>query len=183
MLMQKFLISALVVALSTFATPAAAEVVNASPGSFMLRAEEIVNAEPDRVWRALSRVQNWWNAAHTYSGDSSNLRLAARAGGCFCETWGAGQSVEHARVVMVSDLEGVRTLRLLGALGPLQDMGVSGVLTFSVAEDAAGAKVTMTYRIAGDPALGLDSLAPLVDGVLNEQFGRLVRYSRGEGLN
>jgi hypothetical protein len=54
---------------------------------------------------------------------------------------------------------------------------VNGALTFTVAPHASGAKITMTYRVSGDPALGLDQMAPLVDGVLLEQFGRLSRYS------
>jgi hypothetical protein len=105
------------------------------------------------------------------------MRLDARAGGCWCERWGDGQSVEHARVVLVMEHEGVRTLRVVGGLGPLQEMGVSGVLTFTVAPDASGAKITMTYRVSGDPDLGLDQVAPLVDMVLLEQFQRLERYT------
>jgi hypothetical protein len=56
-------------------------------------------------------------------------------------------------------------------------LAVNGALTFTVAPHANGAKITMTYRVSGDPALGLDQIAPLVDGVLMEQFGRLSRYS------
>jgi len=77
----------------------------------------------------------------------------------------------------VMEHEGVRTLRAVGGLGPLQDMGVSGVLTFTIAPDASGAKITMTYRVAGDPGLALDQAAPLVDMVLLEQFQRLARYT------
>ena len=159
------------------ASPARAEVTAAAPGAFTIRAEGEVAAQPQAVWRALSRVERWWSPAHTYSGDAARLRLEPRAGGCFCERWGEGQSVEHARVVLVMEHEGVRTLRLLGGLGPLQEMGAAGVLTFTVAPHASGAKLTMTSRVTGDTGLGLDQLAPLVDGVLMEQFGRLSRYS------
>jgi hypothetical protein len=69
---------------------------------------------------------------------------------------------------------------MIGALGPLQEMGPTGVLTFTVAPHASGAKLTMAYRVSGDPGLGLDALAPLVDGVLNEQFSRLTQYVGGE---
>lgn len=122
------------------------------------------------------RPDRWWNAAHTYSGDARNLHLDARAGGCWCERWGQGQSVEHARVVMVSEHAGARTLRLVGGLGPLQELGPSAVMTFRVAPDADGARIEVTYRVAGDPGLGLDHLAPPVDQVLMEQLGRLARY-------
>lgn len=163
--------------------PARAEVVSAAPGAFVLRAEAEIAASPDQSWRALTRVGRWWNSEHTFSGDARRLGLDPRAGGCFCERWGNGQSVEHARVIMVLEREGVRTLRLQGALGPLQEMGVTGVLTFTIAPHTSGAKLTMSYRVTGDPGLGLDALAPLVDAVLNEQFSRLVRFAGGEQAN
>jgi uncharacterized protein YndB with AHSA1/START domain len=156
--------------------PAAAEVASSSPSAFLIQAEAEIAASPDQVWRALPRIERWWSPAHTYSGDARRLSLDPRAGGCWCERWD-GQSVEHARVVLVMEDDGVRTLRAVGALGPLQDLGVSGVMTFTVAPLASGAKLTMTYRVSGDPGLTLDQLAPLVDGVLMEQFGRLSRYS------
>jgi hypothetical protein len=56
-------------------------------------------------------------------------------------------------------------------------MGVNGVLTFTVAPHPNGATLAMTYRVAGDPSLNLSAIAPLVDNVLMEQFGRLARYS------
>lgn len=160
-----------------FAAPLAqAEVVSASPGAFLLRAEAETSASPEEAWRTLSRLNRWWNSEHTYSGDARRLSVDLRAGGCWCERWD-GQSVEHGRVLLVMEQEGVRTLRFDTALGPLQELGVSGVLTFTIAPHASGAKITMTYRVAGDAGLGLDQIAPLVDTVLTEQFGRLVRFS------
>lgn len=149
-----------------------AEVAEASDGSFVLRAERMVGASPAQAWRQVHRVGRWWNPAHTYSGDAQRLSLDPRAGGCFCERW-RDQSVEHGRVVMVLEHAGARTLRIQGALGPLQEMGVSGVLNLGVEPEGAGAKLTMSYRVAGDPALNLDDLAPLVDQVLVEQIDRL----------
>jgi hypothetical protein len=181
--MQRFLISALAMLGAAFASPAAAKVESVSASAFMLRAQAESSASPDQVWRSIGQIGRWWSGVHTYSGDARRMRLDFRAGGCFCESWGQGQSVEHARVVLVMQHESTRTLRMIGGLGPLQDMGVTGILTFQVAEDPAGTKITMTYRVSGDPGLGLDALAPLVDGVLNEQLERLVRYSRGETLN
>jgi uncharacterized protein YndB with AHSA1/START domain len=158
------------------ASPAAAEVANSSPSGFLLRAETELTAAPAAVWRDLTRIERWWGPEHTYSGDAGNLRLAPRAGGCWCERWEGG-SIEHARVVLAMESDGVRTLRLAGGLGPLQELGASGVLTFTVAPHAGGTKLTMTYRVAGETGLGLDRIAPLVDGVMMEQFGRLARYS------
>src|SRR5690606_36932355 len=125
--------------------------------------ETDVAATPDQAWRALTRLPRWWGSAHTYSGDARRLIFEPRAGGCWCERWGEGQSVEHARVVLVMEHEGVRTLRAVGGLGPLQGLGATGILTFTVAPHASGAKITMTYRVSGDPGLDLDQFAPLVD--------------------
>ncbi|MGE0740609.1 MAG: SRPBCC domain-containing protein [Hyphomonadaceae bacterium] len=159
------------------ALPARAEVRSASASAFVIQAEAEIAAVPEQVWGSLGQISHWWNGAHTYSGDAGRLQLDMQAGGCWCERWGEGQSVEHMRVVLVMEHEGVRTLRLVGGLGPLQEMGVSGVLTFTVAPHASGAKLTMTYRVSGDAGLTLDQLAPLVDMVLLEQFGRLSRFS------
>lgn len=157
-------------------TPAQAEVAASGVGHFTIQAEAETSASPEEAWRALSRLNRWWNSEHTYSGDARRMSLDPRAGGCWCERWD-GQSVEHGRVILVMERDGVRTLRLLAPLGPLQELGVSGVLTFTLTPHASGAKINMTYRVAGDPGLGLDQMAPLVDMVLMEQFGRFVRFS------
>jgi hypothetical protein len=169
---------AVALCLAALFTPlsAHADVAAATPTSFLIQAEADVSATPDQVWRRLARVESWWSDGHTYSGDASNLSLQARAGGCWCERWD-GQSVEHGRVVMAMNHEGVRTLRVNAALGPLQDMGATGVLTFTIAPLASGAKITMTYRVSGDVGLGLDQVAPHVDLVMMEQFTRLSRLS------
>jgi uncharacterized protein YndB with AHSA1/START domain len=169
--------TAALIALFCIAAPAHAEVTSSSPSAFVIEAEADVAASPAETWRRLTRIERWWSSDHTYSGDARRLSLDPRAGGCWCERWGDGQSIEHMRVVLVMENEGVRTLRTVGGLGPLQEMGVNGVLTFTVAPQASGAKITMMYRVTGDAALGLDQLAPLVNGVLLEQFGRLSRYS------
>lgn len=167
----------LAAAFLSFAHEARAEVTSAGPSTFVIEAEADLAAEPEHVWRALTRIDRWWGSAHTYSGDASRLRLDARAGGCWCERWGNGQSVEHGRVVLVMEQEGVRTFRAFAALGPLQGMGVNAVLTLTVAPHPNGAKLAMTYRVSGDPSLNLNTIAPVVDSVLMEQFGRLSRYS------
>lgn len=170
-------------ALAVAPTSARADVVSASASDFLIQAEADVDATPAEAWRALGQIQRWWNGSHTYSGDARRLSLDLRAGGCWCERWDNGQSVEHGRVVLVMEHEGVRTLRVLGALGPLQELGATGVLTFTVAPAASGAKITMIYRVAGVSGLDLAPLAPLVDGVMMEQFGRLSRYSASGSPN
>lgn len=172
---MRFILAAFCLALAGLPSPARAEVAAAASGGFLIRAEAIVAADPDRAWRTLTRPQLWWSGAHTYSGDARRLRLEPRAGGCWCERWGRGQSVEHARVVMVTHGERVRTLRLVGALGPLQAMTTTGIMTFRVTPDDQGTKITLEYRVSGDPNLNFDQLVPVVDNVLMEQFGRFGR--------
>jgi uncharacterized protein YndB with AHSA1/START domain len=156
---------------------ARADVTSSAAGAFLITATADVATPPDRTWRALTQIGRWWSPDHSYSGDPvRRMTLDPRGGGCFCERWG-GNSVEHGRVLAVMDNEGVRTLRVQGALGPLQDMGVSGILTFTVSPNASGTRIVMTYRVAGDPGLGLDRIATPVDHVLMEQFGRLTRYA------
>jgi uncharacterized protein YndB with AHSA1/START domain len=174
---MRFMIAAAAFAAFFAAAPAQAEVASATANAFLIQAEAEVATTPERAWRSVGQVGRWWNSAHTYSGDARRLQVDLRAGGCWCERWGDGQSVEHGRVVLVMEHEGVRTLRVNAPLGPLQEMAVNGVLTFTVAPHANGAKITLTYRVSGDPGLTLDQIAPLVDGVLMEQFGRLSRYS------
>jgi uncharacterized protein YndB with AHSA1/START domain len=174
---MRLVFAAVVLAVFFAALPARAEVASATPNGFLIQAEAEVATTPERAWRALGQVGRWWNSEHTYSGDGRRMQVDLRAGGCWCERWGDGQSVEHGRVVLVMQHEDVRTLRFNAPLGPLQELAVNGALTFTVAPHANGAKITMTYRVSGDPALGLDQIAPLVDGVLMEQFARLSRYS------
>lgn len=176
--MRILLVAALAVGLT--ALPAYAEVTASSPSAFEIHGEANVAASPAQAWRALTRVEGWWNSEHTYSRDARNLSLEPRAGGCWCERW-SGNSVQHMRVLMAMQAGSVRTLRLSGGLGPLQQMGVTGIMTFVITPQPSGAKIEMTYRVTGDPGLALDRIAPGVDGVLMEQFGRLVRYTEGGG--
>jgi len=123
------------------------------------------------VYAALGRIDRWWNPEHTYSGQAANLSLDLRAGGCFCERWGGGSEIEHARVLFVGK---DTVLRLEGGLGPLQDLAVQGVLTIGLKPVEGGAELTWTYRVAGAPDAALDQWAQPVDGVLAEQLRRLV---------
>jgi hypothetical protein len=71
-------------------------------------------------------------------------------------------------------------LRLQTALGPLQALAVTGVLTFQLKPDdnggAAATMLTLTYVVNGAGSSALDKIAPAVNDVLGEQFSRLVRF-------
>jgi uncharacterized protein YndB with AHSA1/START domain len=133
--------------------------------------ESVVMAEksPEEMYQLLVKPQRWWDGAHTYSGAASNLRMDARAGGCFCEKVGRG-SIEHGRVIYADP---GKLLRLDAALGPLQEMAVTGVLTFKLEPDAGGTRITMTYRIGGALAMKGGKLAPAIDQVMTGQLNRL----------
>jgi len=114
---------------------------------------------------------------HTWSGDAAHLSLDARAGGCFCEAWDGG-SAEHGRVVMAQP---GRLLRFVGALGPLQESAVSAVLTVTLEAAGSGTRATVTYRVSGDAGHGLETLAPVVDTVIGQQFGGFARLASESG--
>jgi hypothetical protein len=145
---------------------ASADVVSTSPNGFVLRSIVTVPGTPAAAYAAFVDVKQWWDKAHTYSGDSKNLSLAAAPGGCFCETLPGG-GVQHGTVALAWPGQ---TLRIVGALGPLQQMGVSGAMTWQFEKAAEGTKVTFTYSVDGYSATGFDKLAPLVDGVMAGQM-------------
>ncbi|MFO1402526.1 MAG: SRPBCC family protein [Steroidobacteraceae bacterium] len=160
-------------ALAIGAVPASGRVLEATATGFRLQHEVEVGAAQATAWRTLLDVGAWWNPAHTYSGAARNLHLDARPGGCFCERLPHGGGVEHLRVVFVAPPS---TLRLGGALGPLQGSGLSGSLTFALAaRPDGGTRIRMDYVVGGYLPGGFESMAPAVDAVLGEQLERLRR--------
>lgn len=165
-----------VLGLLAVAAPASADVSSSSETGFLLNFQEHVTASPAAVQAKFGEIGRWWSSAHTYSGAASNMSVALEAGGCFCERWGEN-SVEHARVIAVMSHENTRTVRLQGALGPLQAMGATGILTLTLVPEGSGTNIALTYRVTGSPGMGLGEMAVPVDGVLLEQFRRFVSYT------
>jgi uncharacterized protein YndB with AHSA1/START domain len=153
------------------ATPAAAEVVEATDSGFTVSNTRTVAASADRAWSAIVTPQRWWSAAHSWSGNAANFSLDPVAGGCFCERWAAG-SVVHARVIHA--VKG-KQLRLRGALGPLQGEALVGTLTFTLEPDGSSTKITMDYIVGGHARFALKDIAPAVDGVMKEQISGLAK--------
>lgn len=143
-----------------------------SPSGFLVRYELAIGAPGAKVYESLLNVGAWWSDKHTYSGDSRNLSIDARAGGCFCEKLANG-AVEHMRVVY---LKTNAALRLRGALGPLQAHGVAGAMTWRLSPVASGTKLELTYSVGGFMPGGFEKIAPAVETVLKEQADRLKRY-------
>ena len=154
--------------------PLRSEVIDVQVNGFLASNEAVIKAPPDRVYRALLRVGKWWDPAHTYSGDAEQLQLDAQPGGCFCEQIPGKGAIEHMRVVYVS---GNSTLRLVGGLGPLQELGVSGSLTWNLEPAESGTKLMLTYNVGGYRQNGFSDLAPLVDQVLLIQLRRLKQFA------
>ena len=167
--------SLILVACLLSATPAAAEVVSASPNGFEVRHTVNLVAKPEVTFSAFANVGAWWNAEHTYSGEAKNLSLDLRPGGCFCERIPkGGGGVEHLRVAYVDP--GKRVV-LTGPLGPLLYEAVTGVMDVQVKSTAAGSQLTLDYRASGFANGGAERLAPLVDQVLAEQMKRLRAFA------
>jgi uncharacterized protein YndB with AHSA1/START domain len=172
-------ISHLVFAVSlalVLAATSRAEVKDTRENGFVIEATVTAEASPAVVYRKLIRVQDWWDPKHRWSGSARNLKLDAKAGGCFCEKLADGGSVQHARVIFAQP---GKTLRLDGALGPLQDMAVTGVLTFTLAPEGPGTRIKMTYRVGGSLSMDSAKLAPAVDQVMGIQLGRLRSFASG----
>ena len=151
--------------------PSNATTSGVSAGGFTISVTRDIAKPRQRVYVALGEISRWWSPAHTWSGDSRNLSMAPKAGGCFCERWG-NNSVEHGRVINATQNQ---ALILRAPLGPLQSLPVSAVLSFALAENNDGTRLTVTYAVAGG-GTDLSVLAPPVDGVITEQVDRLVSF-------
>jgi Polyketide cyclase / dehydrase and lipid transport len=166
--MRTFIISGV---LLTLAGVAQAEVKSATPAGFEVEQRAVVAADLAETWAMLGRPGEWWNDEHTYSGDSANMRLKLKAGGCFCERIPKdGGTIEHARIVFAQP---AATLRMQGGLGPLQAEAAMGTLTWTLNVAPEGTEVTQTYVVGGYVRGGADKLAPIVDRVLAEQLDGL----------
>lgn len=154
------------------ALAAQAEVVDKSASGFLVRGTATVAAKPAAVYAALTVPAKWWEAAHTWSGDSKNLSMAAKVGGCFCERLSSGGEVQHMSVIYADP---GKLLRLSGALGPMQEAGVVGTLTFALKPEGEGTQVTMSYSAGGYFQGGMAALAAPVDQVLSAQLAGLVK--------
>lgn len=154
------------------AAPASAEVVEKSPNGFRLKNVAEVAAAPARVYQALGEIGRWWDPAHSYSGKAANLSLTLEPGGCFCEALDGG-GVRHGVVVMAMPPS---TVRIEGALGPLQDEAVTAVLTFAITAKDDGSQVVQTYHVGGAREATVRDFPAPVDQVLAAALARFARY-------
>lgn len=165
----------LLLLLGCLALPGWAKVIDSTAHGFTVVHEVQIAASPQAVYAAFVEVGQWWDGAHSYSGEATNFELRLEPGGCLCERLPTGGWVEHLRVVGVMPGQMVR---FTGGLGPLQSLGVAGSMTWTWAEVAEGeTRFSLRYTVGGYVPGRLAGWAAPVDGVLGQQVARLARYA------
>lgn len=159
--------------LLTISTPAAADIVSASPNGFEVRQTVPLAVTPEVAFSSFGSLPAWWDPAHTYSKKAENLSLTLTPGGCLCERFD-GAGIEHLHVVYVDP---GKHIIFTGALGPLLSMAVNGVLDVQIKSAAGGSVLTLDYRASGFYNGGADKIAPAVDGMLAGQMKRFRAYA------
>jgi len=149
------------------AAPAYAEVVSRSADGFTLRFAVGVEAAPEDVVTAVSELPQWWDPAHTYTGDAVNLSMAFEEGGCWCEKLADGTVFEHAVVTGIA----ADRVTMTAALGPLHDKATKAELTFGSEPENRGRLVTVDFVVEGP---GLGAMADGVNTVMDQAFDRLI---------
>ena len=169
--MRHLLISSMAALLALTAGDAHATVVDATAAGFTVRHVVEVSAPTWSAYQTLTdRIGAWWDPQHTFSGRSTNLTIEARPGGCFCEQLPTGGGVRHMTVLYADP---GKLLRLTGGLGPLQELAVTGTMTWAFTQTGNKTTITFTYAVGGYAPGGLAALAPVVDMVLGAQVTRL----------
>lgn len=149
--------------------PTFGAVTESDEGGFVSVHEVEVAAPPERVFQALvAEVHAWWDPAHTYTGDASNLTFNE-----FPALWERLSDEGFVRHMFIDVVRPPRTLRLSGGLGPLQPLAVVGSMTFDLEPADGGTRLAYRYVVNGRR---VEELAAPVDRVMGEQLARLKRY-------
>jgi hypothetical protein len=173
-MIARIILSALALAAASL-TPAAAEVVTSSASGFVVKHVVSTPLPAPQAYRQFIEIGEWWGSDHTFSGDSRNLSIRDRVGGCWCEKLKNDGFVRHMEVIYAAPGQ---MLRFNGGLGPMQEMPVVGTMTVAFEGDGPTTRVTLTYSVGGYAPGGLASLAPIVDGVIGTQ---MLRYRQRAG--
>lgn len=160
-------------AASLLAGAAHAEIVEQGEGGFRLKQTVEIAAPPDKVYAALGEIGRWWDDAHTYSGKAANMSMALEPGACFCEALPKG-GVRHGVVALAWPDQ--RMVRIEAALGPLQDEGATGALSYQIKSKGAGSEIVQTYNVGGLRAASARTFSGPVEQVMTTQVQRLKRY-------
>src|SRR5271170_2727003 len=126
------------------AIPVAADVADSAPNGFTSKITLQIQAAPETVYAQLIQVGRWWDSAHTLSGDSKNLSIEEKPGGCFCEKLPNGGAARHLEMAMFSP---GKSLVMTGGLGPLLALGATGALSIQLTAAEGGTKLQATYVV------------------------------------
>lgn len=148
-----------------------AEVQRSAADGFQIELVRKVELDRTKAMQVLVEgLAQWWDADHSYSGDAANFSMDLKQG-CLLEELPDGGFVRHMEIVFYQP---GKLLRLTGGLGPLQEMGVQGAMTFRFDGSADGlTTIRMQYNVVGSQLQQLDQLAIVVDRVLAGQMDRL----------
>src|SRR5438128_1593259 len=129
-----------------FASAAQAKVLDSSAQGFTVDNTATVAVDVKTSWDALvDHVDDWWPKDHSWFGKDGKFSIDARAGGCFCEKAG-DRSALHMTIGYVDP---GHVLRMLGGLGPLAGLGLSGTMDWTLVPIAGGTKITLHYVAGG----------------------------------
>ena len=129
----------------TLAGIARADVADSANNGFTAKIVLTIQASPDEVYRRLvGNIGDWWNSAHTFTGDSHNLTIEAKPMGCFCEKLPSG----GARHMEVVNFVPGKTLVMVGGLGPLQSLAVAAIILGAIGIPRANRLGGLSRRMA-----------------------------------
>jgi len=169
------LIRILLPAAIILASPARAEIVKSTDNGFIVQQSVAIARDKATVFVSMtSQVGKWWNPDHSFSGDADNMLIDNE---CFCERWG-NNLVRHLNTEIWM---GNSKVVMVGGLGPLKELGLSGTMIWSlVPGDEGSTLVNWKYHVYGYSETVITDLAVAVDGVLKEQIDRLAAYMEPE---
>jgi hypothetical protein len=155
-----------------------AAVLDSSPTGFTVENSVTVPVDAKAAWDGLvNHVNDWWPKDHSWFGKAGKFVIEPRAGGCFCEKAGPKQALH----LTVSFVDPGRLLRMIGGLGPLQGMGLTGTLEWHFKPVESGSQITLRYVAGGYTTTDLVKFVQIVDQVQAVQLGSLGTYlSKGK---
>ncbi len=148
-----------------------AEVIKSSADGFIIQHTLTLQQEKTHVFTNMTAgLGKWWDPEHSFSGNAANMRIDSD---CFCERWDNNVVVHLNTSIWI---EGSKVV-MEGGLGPLKELGLNGSMVWSLTStEGGGTNLTWKYFVRGFSDTDLISLAPVVDGMLKEQLGRLSSF-------
>ena len=166
------MIRLLVFIIFTFSFPSLrAEVLDSGDSGFVIEIATQTTSTASEAYQQFLKIGQWWDGDHSWFGSADNFYLEPKVGGCFCEVKG-DQQAQH---MTVSFVDPNSEIRMVGGLGPLQMMGLSGGMSwkFTDNENSQGSTIVHRYAVNGYTKGGLQSLAKIVDSVQTSQVQSL----------